>query len=30
MIEWGGLWHDGEDGTHGYLRSAGGRQGHSG
>jgi hypothetical protein len=22
-IEWGGLWHDGEDGTHGYLRQAG-------
>lgn len=22
-IEWGGLWHDGEDGTHGYLRPAG-------
>lgn len=22
-IEWGGLWHDGEDGTHGYLRLAG-------
>jgi len=21
-IEWGGLWHDGEDGTHGYLRPA--------
>jgi len=22
-IEWGSLWHDGEDGTHGYLRPAG-------
>jgi hypothetical protein len=22
-IEWGGLWHDGEDGTVGYLRKAG-------
>lgn len=21
-IEWGGLWHSGEDGTHGYLRLA--------
>jgi hypothetical protein len=26
-IEWGGLWHDGEDGTHGYLRPAGDGEG---
>lgn len=26
-IEWGGLWHDGEDGTRGYLRPAGDNEG---